>query len=461
MKQITFRRPAQVSGYLDEVTGSYIRGWCANNEGVSAARLDIYIDRTLVSTVTGTAFRGDLKEANIARGFAGFSVEIPKAYRDGKRHVVKAYIHGSSKEISGSPKSFQSDFVISGTKMAEFYLGHLSATKQNTETLGSLRNRLKNCGEDKIAFVCGFSNDFKPLPHTSLLIDSLKTHGYFTFYVHTSQKDQAQVDDTVRSSAHVTLLRQNIGYDFGSWLSCFAILRDIDIQPNEVLLANDSVLGPVKSLESVLAPELMSTYDVFGLLDSYEIKYHLQSYFLRISARALTAGLVDEFSAQYSLAQEKSRIVLEGEVGIFNVARELGLETGSYISYENVRDRWLKNVTRYRSEMMRFALKTTDSSVILDQIESKFDEIERSAWSGQPLNATHFFWRTLLEDFDFPFVKRDFLLSNPASIPDWHLVGNVLGGINEGALDFIKQMRLEQKCRVPVEPLDEQTVSET
>jgi hypothetical protein len=36
---------------------------------------------------------------------------------------------------------------------------------------------------------------------------------------------------------------------------------------------------------------------------------------------------------------------------------------------------------------------------------------------GGPLNPTHYFWDILIEDLDFPFIKRDLLQRNPVRIP--------------------------------------------
>ena len=47
------------------------------------------------------------------------------------------------------------------------------------------------------------------------------------------------------------ILRENIGYDFGSWSVGFAHYRDTFY--GDLLLANDGVCGPIGSLNAVLA----------------------------------------------------------------------------------------------------------------------------------------------------------------------------------------------------------------
>ena len=44
--------------------------------------------------------------------------------------------------------------------------------------------------------------------------------------------------------------------------------------------------------------------------------------------------------------------------------------------------------------------------------------------TGQPVNATHFFWDTLIRDFRFPFLKKELLLLNPMSVPN---LGDISG----------------------------------
>src|SRR5438045_8800342 len=54
----------------------------------------------------------------------------------------------------------------------------------------------------------------------------------------------------------------------------------------EVLMANDSVFGPLYDLGPIIST-MNKRFDIWGMTDSYEINYHLQSYFLYFNEPAI------------------------------------------------------------------------------------------------------------------------------------------------------------------------------
>ena len=85
--------------------------------------------------------------------------------------------------------------------------------------------------------------------------------------------------------------RRNFGRDFGAWQDLAAEARQRWPGATELLLANDSVLGPILPLPPVLAALRAGGEGVFGLTESIQGGPHLQSYFLLARGAAATADL--------------------------------------------------------------------------------------------------------------------------------------------------------------------------
>lgn len=77
----------------------------------------------------------------------------------------------------------------------------------------------------------------------------------------------------------VVFRRANIGYDFGSWaaaLEAHPVLREKE----QVLLTNDSMVGPFEDLTRLREAADASGADIFSLTESFQMRHHPQSFFL-------------------------------------------------------------------------------------------------------------------------------------------------------------------------------------
>ena len=73
--------------------------------------------------------------------------------------------------------------------------------------------------------------------------------------------------------------RENKGYDFYGWktgLEKYTRYKD----HVGLLLANDSVIGPLFSISNIVSTLENCDADVIGMTDSFQFHPHLQSYFL-------------------------------------------------------------------------------------------------------------------------------------------------------------------------------------
>lgn len=446
-------------GHLDVVLPTQIRGWCApiSRNDVPVAKADIYIDDQLLCVVSGVEYREDLSAAGIMDGFAGFSITTPDHIRDGKEHRVEAKFHGTDIHLKGSPISilFEEDPLRTGDWISR-YLAYLVDSKLNRQEFERLRRDLQSLRHANVAIFASFSAQ----PHASKLSDHLiaeiKRCGYYVVQVHACSSAQGIEEWICSAEADCYFVKHNIGYDFGSWLTGLSLVYPWIDAVEEILLFNDSNVGPIFSLQGFLNEPLEGRSDCFGLIDSYEIAYHIQSYAIRLSKDAIQNGFIEEFSSQYRLSISKSDIVLRGEVGFSDTAARLGFRVGSLYSFDEVRDEWVRNSHSYRDEAIQFLREVGFPlfSNTVYELEQRFSDLQSEVIKGSPLNPTHFFWRTLYEKFSFPLLKKDLLLKNPASIPDWPLIPRVITNCSSVEVNILSAAFKDGGCLVPFLPAD-------
>jgi O-antigen biosynthesis protein len=90
------------------------------------------------------------------------------------------------------------------------------------------------------------------------------------------------------------LLRQNSGYDFGAWASAIRMLPDLR-EAKVLVIANDSVYGPLAGFDEMVARLRASSTDVVGLTESFETVRHLQSYLVAFKPKALRSDAFWKF----------------------------------------------------------------------------------------------------------------------------------------------------------------------
>lgn len=241
-------------------------------------------------------------------------------------------------------------------------------------------------------------------PYVLQYLTELKRCGMAVVLVSTSESlDEASVR-ALEEVASTAILRENIGYDFGSYRVGIDHLRHRGIRPRQLLLTNDSVFGPFHALDQVLADA--QAHDLYGMTDSFDFHHHVQSFFLVYGERVLQSQDFADFwnEVEFIDAGEpgfKQQIILRYEVGGSQYFLERGYSVSAAYPFTGV----LTRVFEDYLDQLRDAQSQQGSTV--RPLDIKF-------------NATHRFWHTLL-DMGFPFLKRELLLLNPtnADITTW------------------------------------------
>ena len=213
----------------------------------------------------------------------------------------------------------------------------------------------------------------------------------------------------------VAALRDNFGFDFGAWSDAAqCLLPDADAW-DEILLANDSVVGPITPLDPVFARLRGAGEGVFGLTEGVQLGAHLQSYF--ILARGAGAGAtVLDFLRAIRLSNSKRLTIRRGEIGLTEHVRHAGVPVSALHSYADLER------AAATSPVMREGLAAILPHIVREIGASGRQLVLRRALMDVPLNPTHHFAILLVRVLGFPFLKTELLLANPVRHPealDW------------------------------------------
>ncbi len=245
-------------------------------------------------------------------------------------------------------------------------------------------------GVERVAVLAHWAPD--PLVGRSAteLTRALRRHQYRVVLVSSAEGD-GPLAWTDRPPGVTVLRRPNVGYDFGSWACVLARYPQIAEAPR-VLLLNDSLAGPFEPIDHLLEQFHMSEADVWGMTDTTQFSYHLQSYCLGFLKGILQETSLARFWRGIRVERSREDVILQYEVGLGQLLVREHFVLEAAIPY------W------------------------------------RVVSAGQ--NPTIIGWRALL-DQGFPFVKRG-LLRRPALAPDGFAIRGELErrfGIDVGEWD--------------------------
>jgi Rhamnan synthesis protein F len=222
--------------------------------------------------------------------------------------------------------------------------------------------------------------------------------------------------------------RRNIGHDFGGYRTGIGQIPDLT-RAESLILMNDSCYGPLFDLTAIESRAEQSGCDMWGITDSGWTRYHIQSYFIRFNNRALNAPRFRRFWGTLLPWQTRDLVIQTGEIRLTQRMLRDGLTIGVYCPYERVARAALP-IVRARIDGAVAAGNTTETI----WLRNVADEI----CHGTQLNATHFFWDVLLEEFGCPFVKRQLLRSNPARVPGVARWKSVISSISDYDVGLIE-----------------------
>ena len=164
------------------------------------------------------------------------------------------------------------------------------------------------------------------------IIDELRANVSFLCVVVNGEASNLQ---NIERIADLVLKRENRGFDAGAYKYAMKnpiVARKIN-EFDELLLVNDSFLGPLCNLDSIFERMKDSKADFWGLsLVSNELFTHIQSYFLVFKKHVLNSGCLQEFFERFidENTEDFEYVLMTFENGLFNYLTDSGFTFDSY-----------------------------------------------------------------------------------------------------------------------------------
>lgn len=277
-------------------------------------------------------------------------------------------------------------------------------------------------------------------------LGEVKRAGFHVLFVSMSEIDDAGRREELLAVADRVYTRISFGRDFGAWRDAWMLHRDEMRAASEVLLLNDSVLGPIRPMQAVLAG-MRSINGVSGLVDSPDNIGHLQSFFLLFRGGA-ALSVLDGFFAALQLSFRKAEMIERGELGLARSLRQSRLTCRVAFPFETAERLGLANQYFVEKLVAAHPLLAGDQPLPdpYDAVGWRrlTNTLRASVWR-YALNPTHYYWRLLVEEMGFPFLKTELVIQNPACIPDVPDWQEMVGPDSPVTLEEIRE-HLEMVC---------------
>lgn len=245
----------------------------------------------------------------------------------------------------------------------------------------SRKGSLKPDYDKPVCFFCSYDEENTVRRNIFFYLNELVQAGFNVVFI--SSSDTVSDGDLKKLSKFCVriIIRENRGYDFYGWKIGLQEYPQYHAH-SALLLANDSVLGPLFSIRDIIARLENKDADIVGMTDCLRFHPHLQSYFLYC---------------------KKSVVVSEEFTSFFDRVEVLGFKMAIIRRYEVGFSRLLSH---------RFKLSA------LYNLEGVLDRIQYLERPKNRIDPTFHLWKPLITEFEFPFLKKSILIRRGISIEE-------------------------------------------
>jgi lipopolysaccharide biosynthesis protein len=211
---------------------------------------------------------------------------------------------------------------------------------------------------------------------------------------------------------------------------------------------NDSTYGPVWSLTKLLSNFTPDQYDFWGVTDSWQNGYHLQSYFIAFYPAAFLSSTFQHFWHKFPYISNKELSIQRGELKLTRSLLQANLRCGIYCDYWKVYKRAHESLNECKARSVHPTGKYTHPTTNIDGslcsltsqlVQYRYRHLKELLASGNLLNPTHELWDLLLTEFKNPFIKRELLNVNPSKIPNAWLWDMAISKLSDYPVELIRE----------------------
>ena len=423
--RISVRTPNSPVSKLDPVQSWNVTGCCSHiEEHKNPAHVIIQIDETVFAPIRcDEPYAQAPSEKDVpAGGDVGFTFRMPPRFWDDKTHKLRAYVSGSSIELTGSPAEFSFPSVYKvdpqvahapAFAFCEKTILHESVPRGVGDFIDSLKEKRR------LALCCSYFEHTAWGPHNIAMFDFLRRSGFAIVNVH-ALGAPALVDYHCQNAIDYSILKLNEGYDFGSWQVAVAKTAELWPLVDKIIFVNDSCIGPLPQNAKALSTFIDAQDGLFGLTDSYAHNYHLQSYFFGVGKDEASRHVLLDFFLTLIPTSQKADTIKIGELALGVKMTSSGITPAVLCPFDDVTAVWMETLPLIQQAMRD--LLPINSELRLRTWSEYYDGVIERMSQGLLPNPTHTFWHPLVHHFHHPFIKRELLFRNPTRLPDRMLV---------------------------------------
>ncbi|GEM_PF-1748547 len=229
-------------------------------------------------------------------------------------------------------------------------------------------------------YLCIFSHydkDNHIADYVIYYLDQLSQCGCDIIFVSTSTSLSAIERKKIAPFCRKIIIKANRGRDFSAFKCGLTYAQNLS-HYEKVILANDSVYGPFFPLTDIIQYGDKNNLDMWGATDSFEYRYHIQSYFVVFNKKMIQSHSFNQFWQGVYPLRSRTNIIMRYEIGMSSFFLRHGFKLGAFCPYMAIQQ---------------------DLG-----LQSKL------------LNTTHYLWDTLITRYRYPFIKRELLAFNPAKV---------------------------------------------
>lgn len=209
------------------------------------------------------------------------------------------------------------------------------------------------------------------------------------------------------------IIRRNIGRDFGAWKDGIAFLNKQSLfsSCSQLYLINDSVVLLGDNLKSTNFQSQFiddTKSDVIGLTESWQIAYHLQSYFLKFNKTVLESKLFLKYWHDYPMINSRLLSIEKGEIGLSQLLLNSGYQLKSLYPIMDLVAK--ENIESFLSIISLSGIPNQDLIKLIPQLFNELFQI-----NFHDMNPSHRLWPLLLLA-GCPVLKRDLIQKNPENL---------------------------------------------
>jgi len=232
-----------------------------------------------------------------------------------------------------------------------------------------------------ICLFCSYDNESIVRQNVYHYLKQLALAGFDVVFI-SSSNTISDVDLQKLTGCCIRIIsRENKGYDFYGWKTGLKQYPQFHAHSG-LLLANDSVLGPLFDFSDIITRLENCDADIVGMTDNFRFYPHLQSYFLYCKKPVILSEEFISFFDQVKVVGFKIAIVRKYEAGF---SRLLG---------------------------QRFRLAA------LYSLERVLDRIQYPERPKDWIDPTFRLWEPLITEFKFPFLKKSILTRRSVSMQE-------------------------------------------